>query len=160
MRYQECLEKGLRVVGLARQLGEPNSEASARFSGARASIVLGDIEGAGLHAATMLDLTEKIRDRSNLASPLLVNERKCSLEGDWAAARAFNDRAQAALSKDPRLLGTRVQIEYQVGEFQQGDVHLEGLREVMSLTPPGPTLTYGYPAAVIPLMAWITGLPN
>ncbi|MCH8929805.1 MAG: PPC domain-containing protein, partial [Proteobacteria bacterium] len=65
-----------------------------------------------------------------------------------------------ALSKDPRLLGSRVQIEYQVGEFFEGDVHLERLLEVMRLTQPGPTLTYGYPAIVIPMAAWTSGMPN
>ena len=160
LRYQECLEKGLRIIELAHRVDEPGAEVSARFSTARVLMIIGDLEEASRHGAAMLALAERMRDRFWLASALWQNERNSYIEGDWHAARAFNDRGLAVFSGEPRLLGTRVQVEYQVGDFSQGEAHLERLLEVVRLTPPGPNLIYAYPAIVIPMVAWISGVAD
>ncbi len=51
-------------------------------------------------------------------------------------------------------------LEHQVGDFEQGSVHLERLLEVMRRTPPGPSGPNAILTLVIPLIARITGLPD
>ena len=160
LNFQGCLEKGLRAVKLAQYVAEPQAEVSARYSAERVLLVNGDLERARPHGTAILALSEKLRDRSWMASALWLNERKSCLEEDWSAARALNDRGLATLYMDPRLLGTRVLLEYQVGEFAEGNLNMERLLEVMSLTQPGPILTYGYPAIVIPMAAWTSGVQD
>ena len=41
-------------------------------------------------------------------------------EGDWATGRDFNDRV-LALGGASRVLGDRATLEYQVGDFRQGE---------------------------------------
>ena len=80
--------------------------------------------------------------------------------GNWRAAREFSDRGLAVAPGDDRNLLARAVLEYQVGDFDQGSVHLERLLEVMHRTPPGPSAPHANPALVIPLIARITGLPD
>jgi ATP/maltotriose-dependent transcriptional regulator MalT len=58
---------------------------------------------------------------------------------------------------DFRLLSTRTLMEYEVGDFAQGEAYLEQLQEVVRLTPSGPTSEYGYMTFVIPVIARISG---
>ena len=55
-------------------------------------------------------------------------------------------------------LAARILLEYEVGEFSQGEHYLEQLLEVMRQTMPGPTVEYAYPAMVIPLVARTSGV--
>ena len=47
-----------------------------------------------------------------------------------------------------------------MGDFRQGEAYLERLLEVLRLTEPGPTLEHGLVAAVIPVIARITGVAD
>ena len=58
---------------------------------------------------------------------------------------------------DCRCLGSRMQLEFELGEFNQGEDYLERLLEGMRLTPPGPNFEYMIPALGIPLAARISG---
>ncbi len=58
---------------------------------------------------------------------------------------------------DCRCLGTRIHLEFELGEFDQGQVYLERILEAMRLTPPGPNFEYMFPALGIPLAARISG---
>ncbi len=62
--------------------------------------------------------------------------------------------------REPRILGRRTILEYESGDFNQGEAYLERLLEAMRLTEPGPALVYGHAAIVIPLVARITGARN
>ena len=64
------------------------------------------------------------------------------------------------LPTDTRLLRGRTVLEYEVGEYLQGEAYLERLLEVMRLTSPGPTLEYAATAVVIPMVARITGMDD
>jgi class 3 adenylate cyclase len=59
--------------------------------------------------------------------------------------------------RDPRILGAWALLEFDLGNFTQGANHLEGLLEAMRLTLAGPNYEYAYLAAVIPVVARITG---
>ncbi|MFQ6030601.1 MAG: LuxR C-terminal-related transcriptional regulator, partial [Dehalococcoidia bacterium] len=158
LRYRESLEKSLKAVELARRTDEPRVEVSARYYAGNMLHRIGDREGSRRHAVATLALAERLRDRFWLTNALVMNEYTRRLEGDWHAARTFSDRGLAEGSQDSRLLGNRAQLEYQVGEFSQGEVYLDRLLEVMRQTQPGPTLEFAVLAAVIPIVARITGV--
>jgi hypothetical protein len=54
------------------------------------------------------------------------------------------------------MLFNQVLIEYELGEFNQGEAHLQQLIDVMSLHQPGPSWAYAAPALAIPMVARIT----
>ena len=54
----------------------------------------------------------------------------------------------------------RVELEYQVGDFVQGEAHLARLLEVMRLNPAGSGVEHAAPALVIPWIIRITGVMN
>ena len=76
----------------------------------------------------------------------------------WPAAREFSDRGLAVAPKNGRLIGTRVLLEYTLGDFVPGEMRLAQLMEVMRATPRGPGLDYAFPALVIPAVCRITGV--
>ena len=157
LRWQDSLEKSLRAIDLARMIDDPHTEALARFWAANAHYDMGDTEDAGRQASASLVPAEKLRDRQRLASAYWANGNLHQLKGDWSAAREFSDRGLVALSTDPRLLSSRVLLEYQVGEFELGEAYLERALETMRLTPPLPSTVYAFPAVLVPLLALITG---
>ncbi len=50
-----------------------------------------------------------------------------------------------------------MQMEFELGEFDQGEAYLERVLAAMRLTPPGPNLEYMLPALGIPLVARVSG---
>ena len=156
--YNEALQKSLRAIELARQLNDLRVEVAARFEATSVLRITGELEQARQHALPMLKGAERLRDRFWLSSALNRNGFLCSSIGDWRSAREFSDRGLAASPGDYRNLAHRAEFEYEVGDFDQGRVHLERLLEIMRLTPPGPRMPNTLSAQVIPLIARITGL--
>ena len=155
--WPECLDKGLQAIELAHRAEEPHAEVLARYSAALAQNSLGDLVGLRSNASALLASAESLRDRWWLASALRVNGFVSRLEGGWQAAREINDRGLALSPVEPRDLCTRALLEYEVGEFEQGETYLERLLELMRAIAPGPGLEYAYPAMTIPIVARITG---
>jgi tetratricopeptide (TPR) repeat protein len=73
LHFQECLEKSQRAIELARRLDEPAAEMHGHIHAATSLMLMGDREGARLHAAGGLALAERLRDRFWLSTALLVN---------------------------------------------------------------------------------------
>jgi len=92
-----------------------------------------------------------------LAGALRCQESVSRLEGNWEAARELNDQGLAIATLEPRSFCNRALLEFECGDFAQGEVYLERLLELMRSTPEGPSLEYAYSAAVILLAARITG---
>jgi tetratricopeptide (TPR) repeat protein len=157
LRFHESLRKSLRALELARRVDDLRSEVTARNEASSALGCLGDPEGARQHAAESLALAERLRDRFWLSSAFAELTNLSYYQGDWQAARDFSDRGLAVSATDTRNLGRRTLLEYQVGDFAQGEVYLERLLERMRLDPPGPTPQYAVSAAVIPTVARVTG---
>ena len=88
---------------------------------------------------------------------MFSNATLSRLEGSWRAAREFSDRGLSVSPMDPRLLAAQVLLDYEVGEFVDGEVHLKQLVEAMRLATPGPTSAYSLTAMVMPLVARISG---
>ena len=80
--------------------------------------------------------------------------------GDWDTGRAYSDRAQSVNPSDVRGLLTRIVLEYEVGDFHQGEVFLERLLDIMQSTPPGPTVEQAVPAYTISIAGRISGVTD
>jgi ATP/maltotriose-dependent transcriptional regulator MalT len=91
---------------------------------------------------------------------LWSNEFASELQGNWAAARHYSDRGLAVAFSDQRLLTTRAVLEYQVGEFSQGEAYLRQLLESVLQIPPGSNFAYAAQAMAIPVVAQISGVAN
>jgi hypothetical protein len=121
------------------QIDEPLAAAFVRhFWAVLASLALGDLPGAIQKAPAGLAVAERVRDCNSLSGMLWSNEFVSELQGNWETVRHYSDRGLAVAPSDQRLLGTRAVLEYQVGEFDQGEVYLRQLLESVLLTPPGP----------------------
>jgi tetratricopeptide (TPR) repeat protein len=159
-RFQESVEKGLRAINLAHRADDLQAEVEARFWVGVALMIMGDLQGAGEHAAATLEPAEKLRHRFWLGGAIYLNECVRRLKGDWRAARVFSDRGLAVSPKDFLFPSTRALLEYETGDFSQGEAHLERLVEVMRMSPPGSLAEYAFTALVIPMCARIRGVDD
>ena len=157
LRWKECLEKSFHVIELARSAGDPRAEVVAHQWAIMSIVTMGDLGGARLQAAAALVPAERLRDQWWLASVLWCHSVVSCVKGDWEAARDFSDRSMAMYFMHPRHLASRVLLEYEVGNFQEGELYLERLLEVMRPVAPKPVLEYALPALVIPIVARIAG---
>jgi DNA-binding CsgD family transcriptional regulator len=157
LHWSETLHKSRQAAQLARQIDEPLAEVGARFWAADASHVLGHLPSAIQQAQAGLAVAERVRDCTSLSGMLWINGFVSELQGNWEAARHYSDRGLAVAPNDRRLLSTRVVLEYQLGEFSQGEAYLRQLLESIPLTPPWPTFPYAIQAIVIPVVAQISG---
>jgi tetratricopeptide (TPR) repeat protein len=142
LRYPEALENSLRAIELARRFDNPHTEVAAHLPAARILDCTGDLAGARVQATAMLQAAERLHDRSWLAQALWINGTLCYREGDWQGAHNFFDQGLAVTPQQPQLLCTRAMLEYELGNRSQGDVHHEGLVQLMRRTPPGPSHEY------------------
>ena len=154
----ECLAKSIRAVELARRIDEPVAESQAGWLAAIIMATTGEIEKARLFASDSVASAERVRDHFSLGSAFWVSGLVCAHEGQWQEARDFNNNALVVLPMDPRCLASRVGLEYEVGDFRQGEAYLQRLMEAMHLSPPGATVSYAAGAFVISLIAHMTGV--
>jgi class 3 adenylate cyclase/tetratricopeptide (TPR) repeat protein len=159
-RYKDSVGKGLRAINLAHHADDLQAEVEARYWSCLAWMNTGDLQEAGEHATAVLEPAEKLRHRFWLAGAIFLNENVCRLKGDWRAARDFSDRGLMVSPMAFHLLCTRALLEYETGDFPQGEAHLERLLEVMRLTPPGPTSEHTFTALAIPICSRIVGVDD
>ena len=150
----------LRTIDLADRQDAPVAKVFARHWAAATLMTIGNPEEANQHLTVGLAVAERLRDRRWLTSMIFLNEFLSHLRGDWQAARAFNERNLAIAGQDPIVPTKRALLEYEVGNFGQGEVYLEQLLEVMGLAAPGPTGRDATIAVTIPMIARITGITD
>ncbi|MCH7787184.1 MAG: tetratricopeptide repeat protein, partial [Chloroflexi bacterium] len=160
LRYDQSLKKSLRAIELANLVGEPYAEQHARTFAAGLLLIMGDPQGARQHAEALLLVSERLRLRLYIGSALSFHAEVARLEGNWHEARDFSDRA---LAVRPTLgIGSQVLLEYETGEFSQGEAYLERLLETRHLVPLGASgdSQWLLSATVIPMVARITDVPD
>ena len=146
-----------RAIELAIRLQDLRTEVTARYEAVAALMFSGDLEGSIKQAKAMLHASERLHDRQLLNVALNIIGTGFRRKGDWREAREYSQRGLEVSDRDSRHFGALAQIEYQVGNFDQGERRLDELIDAMRASPPGPTLPYQYTAIVIPLVAQITG---
>jgi len=158
--FQDAVNKGLTAVALAQQVDDPRTEALARMAAVFGLGNLGNHQEMALHASALLELAERLRDRSQLGTALWVYGAVPNARGDWQAVRDIVDRGLAVVPADPRLLSRRVILEYEVGEFADGEAYLGRLLESIRKAQRGPSHHYVSSAITIPIVARITRIED
>ena len=157
LRFQDSLEKSMRAIELAGRTDDPYAQVLARYTAVLDNLQLGCLEVARQQASDLLAPAEGLRDRFWQCMALRANQDAAQLAGYFDAARDFSDRALAASAAEPRALCARAVLEYEIGDFVQGEVFLDRLAEVMRLTPRGPTMEYAVTAMAAATVARISG---
>ena len=160
LHYPESLEKSLKGIELFRKVSDPYHQLIAYRFAARTLIRFGELNRAQQYAGEMLTAAERLRDRTSLANALWLNASIALQTGDWTTARDYSDRGLAVSASQPILLFHRVLVEYESGDFSQGEVYLQQLMDVTRLQAPEPTLPRALSALVIPMAAYITGVKS
>jgi tetratricopeptide (TPR) repeat protein len=150
-----CLQKSDWVIELARRVDQPLAEMQAHRLAANMLTTRGDLGAAGSHASAMLGLAERLDDHYWRVTALVANERQARLQGRFPAAREFSDRGLELSPMDPRLLAPRALLEYELGDFAEGETYLNRFLEAVRMAGPGTTSEYATPSIVIPLITRI-----
>jgi DNA-binding CsgD family transcriptional regulator/tetratricopeptide (TPR) repeat protein len=158
LRFQEGLEEARRAIALAGRLGDQQAAWRAHLDAARILIYTGEVGVAQQHAAAALELAERLRGRYQLELSFRYNATLLRLQGDWQGARELSDRGLAVAPQEVTLLGDRVLLEYDVGDFGQGEAYLERFLATMPPAAARPGIQYALPAVTIPVVSRITGV--
>ena len=158
-RQQEALQTSLRAIVLSHQMDDPKTEVAARYVAVVALRRTGNLQDAARHASAMRDLSEKIRDHFWLYQANWASEMVCATMGDWQGARNFSDGGMAISPRAPTLLSTRVILEYELGQFDEGSQFLVRLLDTADTFPNWPIYWHAAVAHVVPYIALITGVP-
>ena len=156
IREEESLQWSLSAIELARRIDDPRSEVVAHFYAVGANYTQGNLEEAVRHATEVLPVAEKLQNRYWLTHAIWRNDIVHQLAGDWRKAREFSDRGLAISGQSSIYLGTRVLLEYETGEFGEGEVYLNRLVEAMGLVSPA-TTDFAFSTLVLLLAGRITG---
>ena len=160
LRPKEGLERSSSAIELARDLEPSVAAVNAHYTAAILLWFMGETRRIGQHAGVALAAAEQVRDRSWWARALFSDEWVPEASGDWDTGRAYSDRAQSVNPSDVRGLLTSIVLEYEVGDFHQGEVFLERLLDIMQSTPPGPTVEQAVPAYTISIAGRISGVTD
>ena len=160
LHWQEAAEKSVRAIELARSVDDTRMEVYGRYYAAAALNHFGDLERAQVQADALVRSAEKLRDRFWLAGAFWMSGRIYRLKGEWQTSRALLDRGLALSPRDFRLLLDRAVLEFEVGEFSQGDVFLHRLLEVVRLTAPGPNIERGLTVFAMGVIGRVTGVTD
>ena len=159
-RFRDSLEKAARAGALVNRADDPYSEVLMLYTAIIANLYTGDLEGGSSLAQTLLALAERLRDRFWLSMAYRINGDIAQLAGDWIVSRDLTHTSLSESPTEPRALCSRATLEYQVGDFAQGEEFFERLVEAMRRTPPGPAMENGQTGLAISFIARITGVPT
>ena len=144
LRPKEGLERSASAIELSRHIDPSAATVVAHYSAVLFLFITGETERIGPHAEAALAVAEQLRDLSWWARSAWANEFVSEASGDWDTTRAYSDRAQSVNPSDPRPLMTRIVLEYEVGDYHQGEVFLERLLHIMRSTPRGRPWNWPY----------------
>jgi tetratricopeptide (TPR) repeat protein len=184
LRFDDCLDRSIRVIQLAQELRQDaTEEASRRLNLAQveahrlnlaqveahrlAANVLtyqgkleaypGSLQFAGHHVSPMLTLAGQLNDKYWLATAFAANERQARLLGQWGKAREFSEAGLSSSPEDVRLLGPRALMEHELGNEPDRETFLDRYLKSAGLAAPGTTAEQAAPALLISLI-WRTKL--
>jgi len=161
LHWQESVDNGLRAIELATADENFVSGYLSRYWTAVSLLRMGDLDGARPHAMVIVDLVERRRtSRQQAGNGLSVITALSCLEGDWKAGREYCDRGLKMSPLNRVLLSPRMMLEYETGEYAQGEAYLERLLDAMHRAGPQQLLASGNASMAITAIARITGVPD
>ncbi|PKB72109.1 MAG: hypothetical protein BZY87_01875 [SAR202 cluster bacterium Io17-Chloro-G6] len=158
VKLTEALAKGLRAVELAGRVDNPRAELMARMWCLFSLATAGDLKGAAGHATAMLPLWDRLRHPQYGSRALYAVAAVAYSVGDFDAAREFSDRGLTAAPRDPRLLKSRLRLEYDLGNIEEGRAYLDQFVEVARQSAPGPNVERAFVAMAIAESMRFTGV--
>ncbi len=158
LHYPESLEKSLKAIELAHHVDEPGTKESVYSTAALNMSRTGQLEPARQYAAETLVAAETLRDRERVVRALWLNAALGLQAGDSRVARNFIDRGLELSPRASTLHFERLLLEYEVGDFRQGEAHLQNLMEVLGLHPLEPSNDKAFCALAIAMVSRITGM--
>jgi ATP/maltotriose-dependent transcriptional regulator MalT len=157
LHLAESLEKSLQLVELARHADDPHLEVNGHHLALRTLNHLGEGKNAEEHAKAALALAERLRSRYWLSVVLRNCINLYHFLGDWRQARELVSRHIAVDSNYAPLLKELVWLEYELGEFEQGEAYLKRMQEIMRQTSLSPGPEYADTSLVLNFASRITG---
>jgi tetratricopeptide (TPR) repeat protein len=157
LHLEESLEKSLQVVELARHADDPHLEVNGHQRSFQTLIHLGDSRNAEEHGKAALALAERLKTHNWSSSVLRCGVNLYHFLGEWDQARELVSRHLAVAPYAAPLLKELVWLEYELGEFEQGEVYLKRIQEIMRRTPPSPGPEYADTSLVSHFASRITG---
>jgi DNA-binding CsgD family transcriptional regulator len=157
LHLAESLEKSLLVVDLARHTEDPHLKVNGHLHALQALIHLGDSKNAVEHAEAALALAEQLKARSWLSSVLRCAVNLYRFLGEWRRARELALRYSAVAAYSVPWLKELVSLEYELGEFEQGEAYLKRMQEIMRQTPSTPVPEYADTSLVSHFASRING---
>ena len=126
LHWDQCLENALLAIELTSRVDNPLSEVFAQLWAGRALAAKGkEIESVRKHAEAAVAAAERLHDHVWLPVTLGVIGILYIDWGDWQSARGLLDRGFDLAPDNPRVLPNRAFMEYQLGDFDQGEMDLE-----------------------------------
>ena len=146
LRLQRAVDRSLEAIALER-IDDLFYEGLARFWGGVAQAAIGKLDKARVSMDASMRLWEKLRNRPRMTVGLGVSGWLSTLEGDWESARDFIERGLSQAPQETFVLCNGAMLEFETGDFERGETYLERLLDITRLTPPGPSIEYGFTAA-------------
>ena len=107
----------------------------------------------------MLVSVERVPRRQR-ARAFYANVISAYRRGDWTAARALSDRGLEVGQAFPQLLACRAQLEFEIGNFEQGSTYLDTLIQAMKQSATETPQPFAVAALVISSVSRITGVTD
>ncbi|MFQ6026030.1 MAG: AAA family ATPase [Dehalococcoidia bacterium] len=159
-RYQDGLDKCQQAIKLATQVNEPHTEAFARYTACENLLGLGKLDEARTYGIAAQEIAEKVSNRDLLDSTLTALGRIACLKGEFQTTREHNDRVETTSPRHLALILNAVSLEYENGDFRQGEAYFQRLLDLAEDYLSGPSAVTAAPAFLIPLIARTTGAPD
>jgi class 3 adenylate cyclase/tetratricopeptide (TPR) repeat protein len=141
LRLNEATAMGDKVIALAQELDDPRTESIARFFNF-GQFWYGKLEVAREHAKAGRRLAERTRIPHGISSAAFAEACVSYATGDWGGARESLEWGLESGSVDSRLIVMSSTIAYITGDMEGGRAALQRLADLVTATPPGPTLEY------------------
>ena len=160
LHWQESVDHGLRAIKLATENQITLSD-GGRWRTSVGLLNMGYLEAARPHALILRDSAERRGVRliaaSNDYAP--ITYLSC-LEGDWKTGRESSGQGLELSRLHPQLLLSRILLEHETGESDQGEVFLQRLIEGMGRAGPGKLIASARASMAIAAVARITGVSD
>ena len=125
--YEECLEKILKAVELSDRNDDHWSKLDTRAQAMGTFTILGDPRQTRRYGEPVLAAMERRHGRDRRSLWLFYFSDLSRLLGDWQTARDYSNRGLKLAPRLDRLLYGRIIVEYELGEFSEGEIYLERL---------------------------------
>ena len=152
-----AVEHGLEVAEKAKIANDMRSHAIAYGYVTNAALLMGDRAKVRAYVAPMIESAESVGIHIRMIYAYDIAMSASMWEGDWAAARKYNDQALAILPTHIGNLAMRVLLEYLVGDVRVGSEFMEKLMGSGGTSPVSVTTRQVATCEALAVTAYLSG---